>query len=165
LNEGWGRDAIALTVFKRSGETVRWGAKFDSAAFPLLSHVQRHYRPPWNEPESERPIRGRFPYRLAELLRVYNVDEPLNEELRQIADKEIAHVISRQTAKDEDAAQSGFSRAELERFCGACLRDLLSFTWNRPSDNGLSERTPAARPLREFINLFLTEAFIRRQAD
>lgn len=165
LNEGWGRDALALTLFKRSGETIRWGAKFDSAAFPLLSYIQRHYRQPWDQPEAERPIRSRFPYRLAQLLGVYDTHEPLNEELRQIAEKEIAHVISRQTGDDE-TGQSVFSRAELERLCAEYLKELRSFTWDQPDEHGTPRKdTSAPRPLREFIHLFLTEAFIRRQAD
>jgi hypothetical protein len=54
----------------------------------------------------------------------------------------------------------------LERLCGNYLTELLSFKWDRPSDDGNPKKdTPAPRPLREFINLFLTEAFIRRQAD
>ena len=168
LNEGWGRDAVALTLFKRSGETIRWGGKFHSSAFSLLAYVQKHYRTSWAQPDAEKPIRSRFPYRLAQLLGVYETDQPLTDELRQIAEREIVHVISRQTARDEEAQQSGadFSRAELERLCGTYLQELLSFTWDRPDENGLVQKdTPAPRPLREFIDLFLTEAFIRRQAD
>jgi CRISPR-associated protein Cmr2 len=167
-NEGWGRNAIALTLFKRSGETIRWGAKFGSTAFSLLRYVQKHYRAQWEQPEIERCIRSRFPYRMAQLLGVYDIDKPLTEGLRQIAEKEIAHVISRQTANDGEggAAGAGFSRAELERLCGDYLQDLLSFKWDRPKNNSEREKgIHAPRPLREFINLFLTEAFIRRQAD
>jgi CRISPR-associated protein Cmr2 len=167
-DQGWNRDALALTLFKRSGETIHWGANFRSVAFPLLRYVQQHYRTNREQPEVERPIRSRFPYRLAQLLGVYDIDKPITDELRQIAEKEIAHVINRQTASDEETAvvRAGFSSVELERLCGNYLTELLSFKWDRPSDDGNPKKdTPAPRPLREFINLFLTEAFIRRQAD
>ncbi|MGP8201646.1 MAG: type III-B CRISPR-associated protein Cas10/Cmr2 [Limisphaerales bacterium] len=168
LNEGWSRDALALTLFKRSGETIRWGAKFHSRAFPLLDYVQQHYRSQPEQPGVERPIHSSFPYRMAQLLGVYDTDKPLTEELRQIAEKEIAHVINRQTAsdKEDELAKAGFSRGELERRCRDYLAELLSFKWDRPGDDGNSKKdSTAPRPLREFINLFLTEAFIRRQAD
>ncbi|OHE80441.1 MAG: type III-B CRISPR-associated protein Cas10/Cmr2 [Verrucomicrobia bacterium RIFCSPLOWO2_12_FULL_64_8] len=163
-NEGWDRDALAVTLFKRSGETIRWGAKFDSAAFPLLGFVQRHYRTPWDQPKAETPITGRFPYRLAELLTPYG-DKAKANELREIAKKEAAFAISRQTAKDGDATKhaSGFTREQFQELCDAFLDELADFKWKRhPRD---STETPAPRPMAEFVNLFLLEAFIRRQAD
>lgn len=168
VNEGWGRDALAVTLFKRSGETIQWGAKFASSAFNVLSYLQKHYGTSWKQPGAARPIHNRFPYRVAALLGVYEADSSLTEELQVIAGKEIAHVISRQTANDakDEASGDGFSRATLENLCDDYLRELCSFKWDRPGKEGNTEQgAPAARPLREFINLFLTEAFIRRQAD
>lgn len=164
---GWDRDALAVTLFKRSGETIQWGAKFSSPALPLLAFLRDHYRPAWDHPEKETSISGRFPYRLAGLLGVYDVDKPLGASLRDIAIKEFEHVISRQTMADDDAARSGsgsgFRRETLRELGKQYLDDLLGFKWKRrPQD---TEDTPAPRSLRSFINVFLLEAFIRRQAS
>lgn len=55
-NEGCGRDALAVTLFKRSGETIRWGAKFGSCCFPLLRFFQDHFRAAPDSPNTELPI-------------------------------------------------------------------------------------------------------------
>ncbi|MBM3838171.1 MAG: type III-B CRISPR-associated protein Cas10/Cmr2 [Verrucomicrobia bacterium] len=161
--EGWDRDALAVTLFKRSGETIHWGARFESPAFALLHFVQKHYRTPWDDPKRETAITGRFPYRLAELLHRYG-ETAKTSELLVIARKEIAFVISRQTCTDKEAAEKGlnFTREDFERLCGRYLEHLAQFAWTHPNE---AKTTPAPRPLREFINLFLLEAFIRRQAD
>jgi CRISPR/Cas system-associated protein Cas10 (large subunit of type III CRISPR-Cas system) len=165
LSEGWGRDALAITLFKRSGELIRWGAKFDSSAFALLNELRAHYRRPVDDPNREMPISGKFPYRIAELLSRYETSTPLADGLRAIAAKELAWAISQQTWKDEEAERSGslFRRGPFEQCCLAYLNELLAFRWKRKPDD--AEQTSAARPLREFLNLFLTEAFIARQGD
>jgi hypothetical protein len=163
INEGWDRDALAVTLFKRSGETVRWGAKFDSTAFDLLAFVQQHFRVAWNQPDQPTAITGRFPYRLAELLNRYGPNTPVADVL-EIARRETAFVITRQTMTDDEAAKLGiaFSRQQLETLCNRYLDDLATFSWQRPGDE---RSTLAPRPLREFMNLFLLEAIIRRQAE
>jgi hypothetical protein len=169
LNEGWGRDALAVTLFKRSGETIRWGAKFSprdaagqarpSAGLPLLEYLGEFYRAPVDQPDREMPIRGKFPYRIAELLRRYEIDRPLSEpeKLRDIASHEVAFAIQRQT-KELDG--SAFSTTQLQELCDAYLDELLHFHWHA---EGVWR--PAARPLREFINLFALEAFISRAGE
>jgi CRISPR-associated protein Cmr2 len=162
---GWDRDALAVTLFKRSGETIEWGAKFGSAALELLAYLRRHYRPAWDQPDQETAITGRFPYRLAELLNVYGADSPVTQGIHEIALKEFEHVISRQTITDENAAKSGsdFRRESLRDLGERYLTELRDFQWKRqPGD---THETKAPRTLRQFINLFLLEAFIRRQAD
>ena len=168
-SEGWGRDALAVTLFKRSGETIRWGAKFGSSAFGLLNYLCEHFRAPWDQADQTTAISGRFPYRLAALLSVYDADKPLTDDLVAIAKKEIEHVISRQTLSDEAAQKAGtdFRRQDLQALCETFLKELCAFAWQREKNAAPSEKETvrAPRPLREFINLFLTEAFIRRQAD
>lgn len=162
---GWDRDALAVTLFKRSGETIEWGAKFTSTALPLLAFLRQHFRPAWDQPDKETAISGRFPYRLAGLLGVYDADKRMDDSLRDIALKEFEHVITRQTITDDAAAKSGsgFHREALRKLGEKYLSELLDFKWKRkPRD---TDETPAARSLRQFINLFLLEAFIRRQAD
>lgn len=158
-SDGWNRDALAVTLFKRSGETLRWGARFGSAAFDLLATLRQHFRTPWDAPEQAMPITGRFPYQLAALLGAYEIDEPLSPELRDIALREFDHVVSRQA---KDLPDKTAFRHQAERY----LDDLIQFSWDRPATPGLPPCPHvAARSLRPFINLFLLEAFIRRQAD
>jgi CRISPR-associated protein Cmr2 len=169
LNEGWGRDALAVTLFKRSGETIQWGAKFDSPAFAVLEHLRQFYRAPLDAPEKVMPISGKFPYRIAELLSRYEVDKPLTEDalLRDIVAKELSWVIHQQAWKDKRAEEAGsaFRRVPLESACLAYLDHLRDFTWDRPRPESGKEPVQAARPLREFINLFALEAFISRRGD
>jgi CRISPR-associated protein Cmr2 len=167
-NEGWDRDALAVTLFKRSGETIRWGARFGSPAFPLLESFQRHYRPPLDNPQQQMPISGKFPYRVAELLGRFQAAAPLTPELRQIAEAEFTWIINQQIRPigpiQSDEALTRL-RQELLRNAAAYLDHLRDFAWDRPTPNGGNQRVGAPRPLREFVNLFLIEAFIRRQAD
>ncbi|MCX7869808.1 MAG: type III-B CRISPR-associated protein Cas10/Cmr2, partial [Terrimicrobiaceae bacterium] len=164
-NEGWDRDALAVTLFKRSGETIHWGAKFDSPAFLLLALFQQYYRPPLTHPAQEMPISGKFPYRVAELLGRFDAAAPLTPELRQIAEAEFTWIINQQIRRigpiPSDEALTRL-RQELLQKAAAYLDHLLTFSWPRPNSHS---PTPAPRPLSEFTNLFLIEAFIRRQAD
>ena len=163
-NEGWGRDALALTLYKRSGETIRWGAKFDSPAFSLLDLFRQYYRQPWDQPDAEMPISGKFPYRIAELLGKYPAAQPLTSDLLEVAQSEFAWILRQQIRpigpikSDPELNQL---RSDLQHRAAAYLNHLATFSWKRPDQ---TTPTDSPRPLREFINLFLTEAFIRRQA-
>ncbi len=163
--DGWNRDAIAIALFKRSGETIHWGAKFGSAAFALLDELRMHYRPPVNKPMQDMPISGGFPHRIAELLGRYNADQPLDQDLLNIAKAELAWAIQQQTWKDDKAQAEGssFRRKAFTEKCLAYLDELFAFRWKRRASD--LQETAARRPLRNFINLFLIEAFIARQGE
>lgn len=163
-NEGWGRNALAVTLFKRSGEIVHWGARFDSNAFSLLQYFQAHYRNGNGNQGTPAPISHRFPYRLAELLSKYGAKNQIGEKLWDVAMREIEFVIDRHTISEKEAQLAGlkFSRSELYNYCKKYLADLRNFTWE-PAPG--EPPVPAPRPLSEFINLFLVEAFISRQLD
>jgi CRISPR-associated protein Cmr2 len=166
--EGWGRDALAVTLFKRSGETVQWGAKFNSAAFPLLELFQKHYRPPLENPRLEMPISSKFPYRVAELLGKFGQQSPVTTELAAIAEAEFAWITQQQIrpiGPIQSEQQLDELRDHLRQKAAAYLHELRDFAWDRPTPNGEKERTQAARPLCEFINLFALEAFIARTGD
>ncbi len=168
LNHGWDRDALAVTLFKRSGETIQWGTKFGSPAFDLLELFQHHYRRPVDNPDQQMPISGKFPYRVAELLGKFDANAPLSQELRAIALAEFAWITQQQIRPigpiTSDAALAQL-REELQQKAAAYLDHLLQFTWDRPTANGHKERATAPRPLREFIHLFALEAFIARTGE
>lgn len=143
---GLERDAVSLRLFKRSGEQVHWGAKFGSAAFPLWDCFSRHYRKPVDEPEKEMPVSGKFPYRVCSMLSVYETGAraPLTEELRHIAEKELAWI-----AKKNSEEMNGYSREELLQLASTYLSELVQ--------NG--------KPIGDFCSLFAVEAFLARQGD
>ncbi|MEI8040277.1 MAG: type III-B CRISPR-associated protein Cas10/Cmr2 [Verrucomicrobiota bacterium] len=57
------RSAVAVTLFKRSGETIEWGAKWDRGGLELYRALAEGLR--------THQLSGKFPYRLAELLEPY----------------------------------------------------------------------------------------------
>lgn len=89
---GYGKSAFAVSLFKRSGETIQWGAKWDSHAIELAQSFEDNFG-------EGKPLSGRFPYALAELLRNY---EPLTIETAPQFDaiavirKDFEHVIRQQ---------------------------------------------------------------------
>ncbi len=166
--DGWNRDALAVTLFKRSGETIQWGAKFGSAAFPLLELFQRYYRPPVDQPKSQMPISGKFPYRVAELLGKFGPRSTVTSELAGIARAEFTWITQQQIRpirpiqSDEALAQL---RDKLLAKATDYLHELRDFTWDRPQPDGTKQCVQAPRPLREFIHLFALEAFIARTGE
>lgn len=146
------RDAVSVRLYKRSGEQVRWGAKFGSASFALLDYFSEHYRPPANEPKKEMPISGKFPYRVCSMLSVYEAKDTnrkttaLTPALLEIAEKELAWIA--QHNSDEEPV-SNYSRANLLELCSQYLAELEK----------------GQRPIGDFCSLFAMEAFLARQGD
>jgi hypothetical protein len=164
----YNRNALAVTLFKRSGELIEWGTSFaaadesskpksqKSAALRLLSFVQaeNRFRNKIDDPNYQPPIRGKFPYRLAELLSPYQEFEiedgfpdhsrpkAISREVRMIAEKESDWVISRQCEKLPPEESQ-----KLRALCTAFLAELESRN----------------RPICDFYNLFAIEAFMARQ--
>jgi hypothetical protein len=159
-----GRNALAVTLFKRSGETIEWGCPFShgennpSAALQLLDFIQsdHRFRSKLDAPSEQPPISGRFPYRLIELLAPYQTfeagnglgdhsrPEALTANLREIAECEVRWAIQQQCDK--------LPRAEQQRLLGLCIACLKE----------LEER---GAPLCDFYHLFAVEAFIARQGE
>jgi CRISPR-associated protein Cmr2 len=95
----YGRAAFALSLMKRSGETLHWGGKWGSDTLPLYLK--------FNELSDADKLSGRFPYVLAELLKPYrlNADEKPPASFRDVIWKEFLHVLSQQSdgkVKPED---------------------------------------------------------------
>jgi hypothetical protein len=159
-----GRNALAVTLFKRSGETIEWGWKFTNpqgetaAGLELLQFIEsdNRYRRPLDRPDYKPPISSKFPYRVAELLRRYqnyacrngkpdySKPEPLDAQVRHIALREFDWVIQQQAEKLPDR-----DKEELARLASLCLEELEQ----------------RKEPLLQFIHLFALEAFIARTGD
>lgn len=83
--EGYGRDAVAITVMKRSGETLEWGFKWhpnnqETAAVRLFRQLN-------SDVNGDSPS-ARFPYKLAAVMRPYGV---LNTKMKDIIYAEVEH--------------------------------------------------------------------------
>ncbi|TVR50715.1 MAG: type III-B CRISPR-associated protein Cas10/Cmr2, partial [Puniceicoccaceae bacterium] len=102
------RGAVAVSIFKRSGEQVHWGAKWaadsgDAASgLTFLEQLLRH----------QEALKGRFAYKLMELLQVYlgnpdlhfadrtaDCDPAFAENASAIVERELAHCLDRAGAK------------------------------------------------------------------
>ncbi|MBN2686192.1 MAG: type III-B CRISPR-associated protein Cas10/Cmr2 [Pontiellaceae bacterium] len=80
--------AFAISLMKRSGEIIHWGARWNQVALAV-------YRDFTQKTDDEK-ISGRFPYALAELLKPYRLKEEPQVELKPIIGKEFGHVQSQQ---------------------------------------------------------------------
>ncbi|MBN2451739.1 MAG: type III-B CRISPR-associated protein Cas10/Cmr2 [Lentisphaeria bacterium] len=155
----YGRGALAVSLYKRSGETIEWGCRWDAAAAPhgpgahgprvaleLLREVTA-LSPRAQTGSSGNdlsPLSGRFAYALAALLEPYRLDgEPSipRESLRDLIRAEFAHVVKQQGARLEPD-----QRARILDLGGLWL-----------------DQCAAANRLEDFAKLFLVETFIHRQ--
>jgi CRISPR-associated protein Cmr2 len=149
---GYGKAAFAVSLFKRSGETIEWGAKWGSCAIDLARYFARLRR--------EESLSARFPYALASLLRPYatpaldrehgewqpfrirpgNSFDPMS-----VFAVELHHVLNQQTRPEWRASQE---RHEFERL----------------AENFLSDDC-LGRTLGDFLGPFLTTTFIQRGGE
>lgn len=81
------RSALAVSIYKRSGEIIEWGCKWDSVAIELMNKV--------NELTETEQLSGRFPYALAQILKSYNLKGFLPD-MKEIVMKEFVHVVQQQ---------------------------------------------------------------------
>lgn len=133
----YGRDAVALTVLKRSGETIEWGFKWkDKNAVAL-------FRKLGVDLAAETPS-ARFPYKLAALLRPYALEKAACADMKAVVRLELEHAWKQSV--EPDAA--GGREAPLPPEAPAYLDE--TFDAGRPED---------------FLKLFLCETFIDRPRE
>jgi hypothetical protein len=140
------RGALAISVYKRSGEILHWGCKWDTEAEVALKLMRMVTElSPKKEENNENgwigvpgKISGRFPYALAELLAPYCLEGELSEEMRDVLMREFAHVLERQG--------TGLSRDEKVELT------VLAEKYLRQTSGKIED----------FVNLFLVETFINR---
>ena len=162
------RNALAITLFKRSGEIIEWGAKFDSPALELHKLFAKHFRPRIDDPEWLPPISGRFPYQLTKLLQPYQSFESTNgfpdpvrpaklkPDFIEVVLREFEYVIKQQARDLNERAETAGVAEKMHKLAEKYLNELAR--------EDVSTKKEAA-PLRDFYNLFLIEAFLRRQLD
>ena len=133
--KAYSRGALALALYKRSGEIVEWGCKWDDGESKVAVELMRLITAcsAGNNP----PVSGKFPYALAQLLQPYQLKGAMSDMLEIIL-AEFGHVVGQQA--------NGLSMEQKERLC------LLAEKWLLQTSGKLED----------FINLFLAETFINR---
>jgi len=186
----YGRAAFAVSLYKRSGEIIHWGTKWDSNAIDLMEMLTI-----LNEHEI---ISGRFPYALAALLKPYqlqNKNELIEsymgktkgssmaeaeeyaknfvDEMIPVIKLEIEHVLDHQVIIPSNEKEKNKKLEELN--ADKELKRLLK----REGDfKDIKEEVSselrkmiedylkyASDKLKDFINLFMTETFINRNRE
>lgn len=80
------RNALAISIYKRSGEILEWGCKWGSPALEIYKTLSELDR-------KEKQI-GSFPYKLAGLLQPYAIKGKLAKGMHEIVMAEFKHAIS-----------------------------------------------------------------------
>ena len=157
------RSAVAVTLMKRSGETIEWGAKWDGGGLELYRELAQAL-------QADR-LSAKFPHRFIELLEAYVTDStPLiaqaktvqpvaNLPVEDIILREFEHCLSRQRGPHfpDDAEQAKALRC---RF-GDALTAYLASLPKDPSDQS-NPSAAAEIPFRALIGLCQTVAFTHR---
>ncbi len=152
--QDYGRAALSISLYKRSGEIIEWGCKWESGALDLMAKI--------TELTEAEKLSGRFPYALAALLRPYALDDEKDaarlETMRPVVEADVRHVLSRQGEGLKGEEREALA-TEINRYLEAC--------WQPPKSSGgvagakAQEAETTLRP-QDFINLFLVETFINR---
>ncbi|MFA6929698.1 MAG: type III-B CRISPR-associated protein Cas10/Cmr2, partial [Lentisphaeria bacterium] len=162
----YGRGAIAFSLYKRSGEIIQWGCKWNSPALPLMELLDR-LSPQATQVSGE--LSDRFPYALAALLQPYQLDRPLTvaiEDMRNIIQREVEHIISRQgrelikAAEKKEEAKKRLE--ELQELIFSWLDQCVAGDLARKKRMAAGAPSEAVGSLGDFIQPFLTETFINR---
>lgn len=98
------RNALALDVFKHSGEILKWGCNWGSKAFAVLKSLS----------DDRSGLPARFPYKLAELLTPYG---KIDKELEGVVELEFDHAWERSTGSLVPAAIKTAADAYLTECC------------------------------------------------
>ena len=137
----YGRNALALSVFKRSGEILEWGCNWNSAALDLHSEIVESLRD---------ELSARFPYKLAAFLTPYELDGDSDPEMEKVVLKELENVWERSPAPEVSETKDEKAKPETPAHKAAKAYLCETFEKKRPQD---------------FLNLFLCETFVNRQRN
>jgi CRISPR/Cas system-associated protein Cas10 (large subunit of type III CRISPR-Cas system) len=142
---GYGRGAFALSLFKRSGEILEWGAKWNSSGHQALIMLSAEL--------NQKKLNGRFPHKLEALLTPYlpqqksSLPENFSAIFLGILEKELDHCLSRNEGGTLDVSQ----------------RQILLDYW---TSHAMAHATEPvlhfSHSLRQFINLLRTAAWLQR---
>ena len=149
------RNALALSIVKRGGEILQWGAKFDSPAWLLYDK--------FIELDQQEIISGKFASALALYLKPYQLEKIADKDLdtmSQIITADFALVCSRQ-AKPMTKEEKEMLIPEFKKFkelAEAYIEELKKRT-------ALIEELNKPIDLTDFPLLFLSASFLTRKKE
>lgn len=156
-----GRSAVAVTLMKRSGETIEWGCQWDSGGLEIYDAMLRAV--------TEGAVSRKFPHRVVELLDGYLTEitplaakavQPVNGfPVLDVVEREFQHALDRQDQRKESPAFQALAgqAAALGRYLATAKPNPSD-----PSDPSAIARAATEAPLRALIGLCQTVAFIAR---
>ncbi len=150
----YGRNALALSVFKRSGEILEWGCKWESAGIDLFRELAQSVnknRDKEQAADEGAVLSARFPYKLAGILEPYDFEHTDETNLDRgnmeaAVKEELAFALEQ--SKLSKAAKTVSVKALAEAYLHEVFTEKLADKFlYKPSD---------------FLNAFLCETFIDR---
>lgn len=160
-----GRSAVAVTLMKRSGETIEWGCQWDSGGLDIYDAMLRAV--------AEGAVSRKFPHRVVELLDGYLTEtSPLAAKavqavngfpVQEVVLREFQHALDRQGQRKElPAFQALAGQAETLRRYLATVKPNLSDQSDPSGHSAAATGATTETPLRALIGLCQTVAFIAR---
>jgi len=147
-----GRSAVAITLFKRSGETIKWGCKWEDGGLDVYRTIA--------EALKDNQLSAKFPHRVIELLDPYltrktgistlQPAEGFNDSVNEIIQTEFAIACDRQKGSKW--------KGDLPRR----LNELLSNYLSSPALSDSKDDHPTEQKLERVIGLCQTVAFAHR---
>lgn len=164
-----GRAAVAVSLIKRSGETIEWGCQWASGGLELYQAIYKAMQ--------QGTLSNKFPYRVAELLSPYLQETAgLNKTAEAHSDFNAAAIIQAEFAfalERQSFLKGKEKREQSDSFCKLLEAFLegTAETWGKLEESRLAKdpthkEKPVSRNdfhLNAVIGLCQTTAFIRRQ--
>ena len=135
----YGRTALAVSLYKRSGEIIEWGCKWAGGALDLMAEITGL--------TDAGKLSGRFPYALAGLLRPCALKQARPDELQAmlpVVQAEVRHVLSRQGTGLGDKELEALE-AKIDCYLEACWSPEGSGPGGSAEDPGRRTRAPGPR--------------------
>ena len=156
--KGLNRASVAVTLFKRSGETIEWGCKWESGGLELYRAIA--------DALANKELSAKFPYRFVELLEPYQTsgnglarqDDAESFEAASVIHREFDHAVSRQSA----SGLANTVRENLQPKLTAFLEKLAG-NWDKlTAEDKRPDKTKGQTLLESLIGLCQTVAFAHR---
>lgn len=149
----YGRNALAISIYKRSGEILEWGCGWDSPALDIYEELTALSK----ENEEGKISIGRFPYKLAALLQPYELKGEVDGAMLPIVMAEYDHAVEQTKDMRKDKVDR-LSRDKVKAYLKDCFE-------KKPEDVKEQEKKKSAGRAEDFLNLFMAETFINRQRE
>lgn len=152
-----GRNAVAVSLFKRSGETIEWGSKWESGGLKLYEVIA--------DALDAGQLSGKFPHRAIELLEPYQTSGHQEDvdsfDVVAVINKEFAHAVSRQSASGHATTVWANLKPKLFTFMTN-----LDSDWEKSKvEDKQPAETKRQRTLNSLIGLCQTVAFAHHTRD